>query len=71
MINHRPKNNLLAVRVQPWQLFRFKRYVLYAKKKPSVVIQEALQIYFSSITIPEAIKTQWLNDYQDENRSAA
>lgn len=53
--------NLLAVRVDPWQLFRFKKFCKYSGKRPSVAIQEALQIYFS--TLPRGTMTQWLHEY--------
>lgn len=58
--------NLLAVRVDPWQLFRFKKYCSFSGKRPSVVIQEALQVYFSSV--PKGTTSIWLNEYSCAKR---
>jgi len=64
------KSNLLAVRVQPWQLFRFKKWVEHSKKKPSIVIQEALQIYFSTLNLPKSLIEKWLKEFRRENETA-
>jgi hypothetical protein len=62
--------NLLAVRVDPWQLFRFKKYVSWRKAKPSWVIQEALQHYFASVKIPEKLLNEWLNEYHKKEEAS-
>jgi len=61
-------NNLLAVRIQPWQLYKFKKYVDYRKSRPSIIIQEALQIYFSTQEIPEKYLEIWLDEFHRENK---
>lgn len=63
------KDNLLAVRVEPWQLFKFKKIVKWRKMRPSHVIQEALQIYSSGLKIPEKLLKQWLEEYHEETEN--
>jgi hypothetical protein len=56
---------LLAVRVTPWQLFRFKKIVEWKKSRPGIMMQEALQIYISGLNIPQKIMDAWLDEYHD------
>jgi len=60
------KKNLLAVRIEPWQLFKFKKIVKWKKQRPSYVIQEALQIYSNVLKIPEKLIKKWLEEYHEE-----
>jgi len=64
------KSNLLAVRIQPWQLFRFRKWVEYSGKRPSIVIQEALQIYFSTLNLPKSLIEKWLKEFRSKNNEA-
>jgi len=57
------KSNVLAVRVQPWQLFKFKKFCEVSRKRPGVVIQEALQCYFSFLPITKTMEDRWLDEY--------
>lgn len=63
------KSNLLAVRVEPWQLFRFKQFVKHRRARPGIVLQEALQIYFRTIKLPKDLEKRWLDLYHEEKRA--
>jgi len=58
------RDNLLAVRIHPWQLFRFRKWVERSGKSPSQAIQEALQIYFSTLNLPKSMINKWLSEYR-------
>lgn len=60
----RNKKNLLAVRVEPWQLFKFRKIVEMKGMRPGVIIMEALQMYASTIKIPKETLDQWLEEYK-------
>jgi hypothetical protein len=57
------QSNVLAVRVEPWQLFKFKKVVRWLGWRPSFVLQEALQMYCSSLKIPDTVLKEWLEEY--------
>jgi hypothetical protein len=54
---------LLAIRVHPWQLFRFKKYLEWQKQRPSYAIQEILQFFFGS-AVPKNIMDSWIDEYK-------
>jgi hypothetical protein len=64
MEKQKTKSNLLAVRIEPWQLFKFKKFVEWRRSRPSIVIQEALEMYFYDFAIPKKIVSAWLEEYQ-------
>lgn len=61
------KPNLLAARVHPWQLFKFKRYCEWRKIKPSDGIQEALSYLYYESRIPKKVCDSWLREYHEAN----
>lgn len=63
-------SNLLAVRVQPWQLFRFKKMVEFTKRRPSDLMQDALQIYFSHFPVPKKTMDAWIDEYHAKTGNA-
>lgn len=58
----------LSVNIHPWQLFRFRKWVEITGKKPSDIIQEALQIYFSQMKITDKEIQKWLKEYHEIKR---
>lgn len=62
------KKNLLAARIEPWQLFKFKKIVEWRKMRPGFILMEALQMYSNSLKIPEKLMEQWLREYNEEGK---
>jgi hypothetical protein len=65
MIKKNTNRTLLAARVEPWQLFRFKKFVEWRKSRPGIVLQEALQVYLSK-KIPAGLLNKWLDEYHNQ-----
>jgi hypothetical protein len=57
------KDTLLAVRVEPWQLFKFRKIVKFKGMRPGVVIMEALQMYAGMLNISKETMDNWLKEY--------
>lgn len=67
----RPGGNktILAARVSPWLLYRFKRYSKFSGKRPGIILQEALQNYFHRrALVPEEEMSRWLDEYHAEHQ---
>lgn len=62
------KSNILAARVEPWQLFRFEKYAEWRGQRPGVVIQEMLNVFFSTFPLPEGVMEKWLDEYHKSGR---
>jgi hypothetical protein len=60
------QKNILAARVEPWQLFKFKKFVEWRNSRAGIILQEALQIYFSTMDLPKDIMDHWLDEYHQK-----
>ena len=60
------RKNLLAARIEPWQLFKFRKIVEWRKMRPGFILMEALQIYSNSLKIPKELISKWLKEYNEE-----
>jgi hypothetical protein len=62
------RSNILAARVEPWQLFRFEKYVEWTGQRPGMVLQEILQVFFSTLKLPDEAMEKWLDEYHRSGR---
>ena len=62
------RKTLLAARVEPWQLFKFKKIVKWRRTRPGIVLMEALQFYSNYLNIPEKTMREWLEEYHKESK---
>ena len=60
------RKNLLAARIEPWQLFKFRKIVEWRNMRPGFVLMEALQLYSNSLKIPKELMDEWLKEYNEE-----
>ncbi|HUX39323.1 MAG TPA: hypothetical protein VMV44_15595 [Rectinemataceae bacterium] len=60
------RSNILAARVEPWQLFRFEKYVEWRQQRPGMVLQEILQVFFGTAGLPDGLMEKWLDEYHGQ-----
>lgn len=57
-------SEFLAARVPPWQAFKIKKLAERNNQNLGLVLTEAIQIYFSTLELPNELLEQWLEEYR-------
>ncbi len=57
-------NELIAVRIHPWQAFRLRRYATEVGQHEGLVVTDALKIFFAMLNLPAATTERWLTAYR-------
>ena len=55
---------LLAARIEAWQEFRLRKYAEEVKIPLSIILTDAIQIYFSTLNLPQETTDRWIAEYR-------
>lgn len=64
-------NELLAVRIHPWQVFRLRKYADMNGQNEGAVVTDALKVYFGILDLPDSLTESWIAEYRAHNEGKA
>lgn len=64
-------NELLAVRIHPWQAFRLRKYAEMQGQNEGVILMDALKTFFSMQNLPGELTQKWLAEYRTIHNEGA
>lgn len=63
-------NELLAVRIHPWQAFRLRKFAELQGQNEGLILMDALRTFFSLQNLPSELIQQWLAEYRASHNEA-